>query len=85
MDALSRQLTVDAFVILTDNKTWAGDEHPLRALQVYRAATGIAAKLVVVAMAAKHLPITGSNDTLQMDVAGFDASVPGVIADFIRQ
>lgn len=85
MDALARRLSVDAFVILTDDKTWAGDKHPLKTLQMYREATGIAAKLVVVTTAARRLPIGASNDALQLDIAGFDASVPRVIADFIAR
>jgi 60 kDa SS-A/Ro ribonucleoprotein len=84
-DALARRLAVDAFVILTDNKAWAGDKHPFQALQRYRAATGIAAKLVLVAGAEKRLLAEGANDAFRMEIAGFDPSVPGVIANFVRQ
>src|SRR5260370_24147367 len=45
-DALERGLAVDAFVIVTDNETWAGDQHPVQALDRYRNSTGIAAMLV---------------------------------------
>ena len=82
-DALKRRLAVDAFVIVTDNETWAGDRHPVQALEHYRRSTGIAAKLVVIAMAASGYSIADPNDALQMDVAGFDARVPSVVADFI--
>jgi 60 kDa SS-A/Ro ribonucleoprotein len=82
-DALKRGLAVDAFVIVTDSETWAGDRHPVQALQRYRRSTGIAAKLVVIAMAANGYSIADPNDALQMDVAGFDASVPGVVAQFV--
>ncbi len=83
-DALERGLAVDAFVIVTDNETWAGDRHPVQALDRYRRSTGIAAKLVVIAMAANGYSITDPNDSLQIDVAGFDASVPAVVAEFVK-
>lgn len=84
-DALERGLAVDAFVIVTDNETWAGDQHPVQALDRYRRSTGIAAKLVVIAMAANGYSITDPNDALQMDVAGFDASVPQLVAAFVKE
>ena len=84
-DALQRRLKVDAFLILTDSETWAGDQHPVQALDRYRQKTGIAARLIVVAMAANRYSIADPNDALQMDVVGFDTSVPGVIANFIRE
>lgn len=83
-DALRRNLAVDAFVIMTDNETWSGDRHPVQALEAYRKATGIAAKLVVIAMAASSCSIADPNDAFQMDVAGFDGSVPEVVSGFIK-
>lgn len=83
-DALRRNLAVDAFVIMTDNETWSGDRHPVQALDAYRKATGIAAKLVVIAMAANSNSIADPNDAFQMDIAGFDASVPEVVTAFIK-
>lgn len=84
-DALERGLPVDAFVLLTDSETWAGAQHPVQALDRYRRATGIPAKLVVVAMAANQYSIADPSDALQMDVAGFDVTVPDVVAGFIRK
>ena len=83
-DALDRKLAVDAFVIVTDNETWAGDRHPVQALERYRRSSGIAAKLVVIAMAANGYSIADPEDAFQMDVAGFDASVPEVVAGFLK-
>jgi 60 kDa SS-A/Ro ribonucleoprotein len=82
-DALERGLEVDAFVLLTDSKTWAGDAHPVQAFERYRQESGIASKLVVIAMAASRCSIMDPNDALQMEVVGFDAGVPGVVARFI--
>ena len=81
--ALNRGLTVDAFVVLTDRDR-AGDGATSRALDRYRQVTGIATKLTVIAMAADHCNMTDPHDPLQMSVAGFDASVPDVVAEFIR-
>ena len=83
-DALDRNLAVDAFVILTDSETWYGDRHPVQALDHYRRATGIPARLVVVAMSANDYSIADPNDALQMDVAGFDTSVPTLVTQFIQ-
>jgi 60 kDa SS-A/Ro ribonucleoprotein len=42
------------------------------------------AKLVVVGMISNGLTLTGANDRSMLDVVGFDATVPAVIADFVR-
>ena len=83
-DALARGLEVDAFVLITDSETWGGPQHPVQALERYRKESGIVAKLVVIAMAANRFTIADPNDALQMDVVGFDAAVPVVVAGFIR-
>jgi 60 kDa SS-A/Ro ribonucleoprotein len=83
--ALERKLEVDAFVIYTDSETWAGKVHPVEALQRYRAETGIPAKLVVVGMVANQFSIADPADAGTLDVVGFDAAAPAVIADFLRE
>jgi len=75
---------VDAFVIYTDNESWAGDIHVDQALRDYRQSTGIPAKLVAVAMSADRFTVANPEDAGQLDVVGFDAAAPGVISDFIR-
>ncbi len=84
LHALEKGLKVDAFVVYTDSETWAGKIHPVQALQEYRTKTGIAAKLVVVGMVSNQFSIADPNDGGMLDVAGFDAAAPAVIADFIR-
>jgi 60 kDa SS-A/Ro ribonucleoprotein len=79
-DAEDRGLTVDAFVIVTAN-----DRSVAQALERYRRSSGITAKLVVIAMAANAWSIANPNDGLQLNVAGFDATVPDVVAEFIKQ
>jgi len=82
VEALKQRWAVDVFVIYTDSETWAGDVHPVQALRAYRERTGIAAKLVVVAMASNGFSIADPGDAGMLDVAGFDAATPLVIGDF---
>jgi len=82
--AQKHRVDVDTFVIYTDNETWAGRVHPSQALRAYRDARGIQAKLVVVGMTSNGFSIADPNDAGMLDVVGFDASSPPVIADFAR-
>ena len=84
LHALERKLSIDAFVVYTDNETWAGRIHPMEALRQYRTKTGIPAKLVVVGMTATQSTIGDPNDAGILDVVGFDTATPTVIGDFIR-
>lgn len=82
--ALERKLAVDTFVVITDNETWAGDIHPHQALERYRTAMGIDAKLIVLATSASKFTIADPGDPGMLDIAGFDAAVPGLISAFSR-
>jgi len=84
LHALEHRREVDTFVIYTDNETWAGKVHPHQALQEYRRATGIPAKLAVVAMTATECSIADPSDPGMLDVVGFDAAVPSLITEFAR-
>lgn len=84
LHATRERLEVDAFVVLTDNETWAGKTHPCVALEEYRQRMGRNAKLIVVGMTATNFSIADPNDVNSMDVVGFDASAPAVMADFVR-
>ncbi len=84
LHAMEKGLKVDAFVVYTDSETWAGKIHPVQALREYRKKTGIAAKLVVVGMVSNGFSIADPDDGGMLDVVGFDAAAPAVIADFIR-
>jgi 60 kDa SS-A/Ro ribonucleoprotein len=83
VEALKHRWAVDAFVVFTDNETWAGNVHPAQALREYRERMGIAAKLVVVAMASNGFSIADPDDAGMLDVVGFDTATPGVLADFM--
>jgi 60 kDa SS-A/Ro ribonucleoprotein len=84
LEAMRNRQAVDLFVVYTDSETWAGDVHPVQALRQYRERTGIPAKLVVVGMASGGFTIADPQDPGMLDVVGFDASAPGLIADFAR-
>jgi 60 kDa SS-A/Ro ribonucleoprotein len=77
-------LAFDTFVVYTDNETWAGSVHPHQALRRYRQRSGIPARLVVVGMTANDVSVADPADPGMLDVAGFDAAVPGMVADFSR-
>ena len=80
--ASRRELEVDTFVIYTDSETWAGDVHPAEALRAYRRRSGIDARLVVVGMVSNGFSIADPNDPGMLDVVGFDAATPALIAGF---
>jgi 60 kDa SS-A/Ro ribonucleoprotein len=82
--ALEKGIKADAFVVYTDSETWAGEMSPIDALKLYRAKTGIPAKLVVVGMTSNGFSIADPTDSGMLDVVGFDAAAPAIIADFIR-
>jgi len=82
--AMDNGIEVDVFVIYTDNETWAGGIHPHEALRDYRKKTGINAKLVVVGMTATEFTIANPDDPGMLDIVGFDANAPSVMAEFVR-
>jgi 60 kDa SS-A/Ro ribonucleoprotein len=83
IDAQAKGLEVDVFVVYTDNETWYGQVHPYKALQDYRDSSGIPAKLVVVGTNASEFTIADPRDAGMLDVVGFDATVPSVLAEFV--
>lgn len=82
--ATRNKVEVDTFVVYTDNETWAGEVHPFQALAEYRQKMGRGAKLVVVGMTATEFSIADPSDPGMLDVVGFDAAAPQVMADFAR-
>ena len=76
----------DAFVVLTDSETNSNKIKPCDALRNYRKVMGVSkCKLVVVAMASNKFSIADPEDKYMLDIAGFDASVPDVIIEFIEE
>jgi 60 kDa SS-A/Ro ribonucleoprotein len=82
--ALKKGMAVDVFRISTDNETWFGGIHPHQALENYRQATGIDARLQVVAITPTEFSIADPLDRRQLDVSGFDSAVPTLLASHAR-
>jgi 60 kDa SS-A/Ro ribonucleoprotein len=83
--ATRNKLNVSAFITYTDSETWAGNIHPAQALRQYRDTFVGDAKAVVVGMTSNGFTLADPNDRGMLDVVGFDTSVPGVIANFVRE
>lgn len=83
--AKDHKLEVDAFIVITDNETYAGRIHPSQALKEYREKMGINAKQVVMATTPSPFSIADPKDAGTLDVVGFDTAVPTVITNFIRE
>lgn len=81
--AYEQKRVYDAFVVYTDNETWAGDVQPMEALRQYRKDINPGARLVVVGMTSTGFTIADPNDAGALDVVGFDASAPATIANFV--
>jgi len=82
--AADAKLSIDTFVIYTDNETWSGDVHPARALEDYRQRMGRDAKLVACGMTATNYSVADPKDPWMLDVVGFDASCPAIISKFAK-
>jgi 60 kDa SS-A/Ro ribonucleoprotein len=82
--ALQGRHSVESFAVYTDNDTHSGRRHPHVALQDYRRQSGIQSRSAVVAMTATEFTIADPTDAGMLDLVGFDASAPAVMADFFR-
>lgn len=83
LDAAEKNIPVDVFIVLTDSETYQGSIHATVALQKYRNKMGIDAKLIVMGLVSNGFTLADPSDAGQMDIVGFDASVPQIIADFV--
>jgi 60 kDa SS-A/Ro ribonucleoprotein len=81
--AHSEGITVDTFIVLTDNETWAGQVHPKEALDIYRKHMNPEAKLAVIALEADDFSIADPEDAGMMDFVGFDSALPQVLREFM--
>jgi 60 kDa SS-A/Ro ribonucleoprotein len=82
--AQKNKIEIDTFCVYTDSETWAGRIHPVQALEQYRQAMGIPARLVVVGMVSNNFSIADPNDPGMLDVVGFDTAAPQLITSFSR-
>ena len=84
MWALDRKYEVDAFVMFTDNESWAGRIHPSAALEQYRKKMGIDAKMVTCAMTATETTLSNPDLSCMLDICGFGTDTPTLINEFLR-
>jgi hypothetical protein len=82
--AIKHNILIDAFIIITDNETYAPSEHPQNALIRYRELTGIQAKLIVLGMTGNCFTIVDPTDRNTLNLAGFDTSTPEIASMFMR-
>ena len=75
----------DAVIILTDNETWAGHEHPHEALLEYRRQFNPDLRLVVVSMTATAGSVGDPKDPGTLQIVGMDPSVPAAVSAFLTQ
>ena len=81
--ALQKKIPVDTFIVITDNEVNAG-KHPSAVLNEFRKKINPKAKLVVMGMATNGFTVADPRDSGMLDVVGFDASVPVVVGNFMR-
>lgn len=77
-------IVFDVFCVYTDNETYAPNIHPQVALEQYRKATKVDAKLIVIGMVANQLTIADPKDKNTLNLAGFDTATPELISMFVR-
>ncbi|MGI5201595.1 TROVE domain-containing protein [Spirillospora sp. CA-108201] len=82
--ALAEHVKADGVLVLTDNVTWAGDQHPSQALAEYRRRVSPAARLIVAGMSPTGQSIGDPRDAGVLNVAGLDANLPALVTEFIR-
>ena len=82
--AITNKVHPDVIVTITDGETWAGTEHVTQALSRLRSASGKHVKSINLACTANNNSLHDPNDLGCLDVAGFDASVPAAITEFVR-
>lgn len=79
-----KNLVADGVIVLTDNETWAGWNHPAQALEDYRRRVNRDARAIVVAMTAAGYSIADPGDEGVLQIAGLDAKLPLLVAGFVR-
>ncbi len=82
--AIKHNLKFDAFIVLTDNETYAPNEHPQSALVRYRQMMGTETKLIVIGMTGNCFTIVDPTDRKTLNLAGFDTSTPEIASMFLR-
>lgn len=80
LTAQQMKMDVDRFVTITDNDVNTGSIHPQQALRDYRQRSGKQSRSVVVGTMMSNISIADPKDPWSLDIAGFDAAAPQIIA-----
>ena len=78
--ALQHKMDIDKFVVVTDNDINTGSQ-PAQLLKKYRRRNNGKGKLAVIATSMSKFSIADPNDSGMIDIAGFDAAAPQIIAN----
>lgn len=81
--AVSNKEVFDAIILITDSETWANRYSSRECLDVYRKIAPNV-KLICLSTTATDVDTVDSNDRNQFGTAGFDASVPTLVGNFLN-
>jgi 60 kDa SS-A/Ro ribonucleoprotein len=81
--ALKQSWDFDAFILLTDNETWAGKSHAAQRLAEYRRTQVSTAKLICASMAANDATVVDPDDAGQLGISGLDTNLPILVNEFL--
>ncbi len=84
MYALNNRIHVDAFILFTDDQTWAGDRHPHQALADYRRRVNPHARFIDVNMTSNNRTVKEPDDKKSLTIVGFDTALADVIDAFLN-
>jgi 60 kDa SS-A/Ro ribonucleoprotein len=82
--AAANSVQADTFQIWTDNEVNQSTMHPFEALKEYRRWSGLPSRMQVAAVTPTEFSIADPTDPGMLDVSGFDAAVPNLLADHAR-
>ena len=80
--AIQKNVVVDAFILFTDEQSWAGNRHTFEWMREYRRQLNPNARLAVASMTPKHWTIVDPNDPRALHVIGFDTDMPQLMSNF---
>lgn len=80
--AAAHKLPVDGILILSDNQTWAGNDHASEALKTFRKQINRPVRMVNVQTSVNDTSITDPDDELSLEMAGFGPNIQSVASLF---
>ena len=83
--AMTNKKEFDVFIVYTDSEIGRSTMDPAEALRQYREYSKIKdARLIVVGMVSNGFTVADPNDTLMMDIVGFDTDAPKAMMNFVN-